>query len=86
MDITKHCLVRAAATAHPEAGGNAAVDKDAWLYRGFIRLPDLDQGKGYQKYKGDHKQRDNTPLTPLDAVSFTSPTQELKVLCKKNQA
>jgi hypothetical protein len=35
----------------------------------LLRLPDLDQGKGDQKHKSEHKQCDDTPLIPLDAVS-----------------
>lgn len=65
--------MRAKATAHPEAGGDAALDKNTWWQRGLLWLPDLDQGKGDQKYGGEHKQRDNTPLAPLDTVSSTGP-------------
>jgi len=67
--------VRADARARPEAGGDAALDEDARWHRGLLRLPDLDQDKGDQEHKGEHKQRDNTPLAPLDAVSSTGPRQ-----------
>ena len=70
-EITKQRLVCAVVTAHPEAGGDAALDKNTRWHRGVLRLPDLDQGKGDQKHKGKHKQCDNTLFAPLDTVSST---------------
>ena len=71
IGLTKQGLVRAEATAHPEARGDAALDEDPRWHCGLLRLPNLDKGKGYQKHKGEHKQRNSTPLAPLDAVSST---------------
>ncbi len=61
--------------AHPEAGGDSALHEDAQWQRGLLRLPDLDQGKGNQKHKDQHKQRNDTPIAPLDTVSSTGPRQ-----------
>jgi hypothetical protein len=67
--LTKHIQVRAETSAHPEAGDDAALDEDARWQRSLLRLPDLNQGKDDKQRKGEHKQRDNTSLAPLDTIS-----------------
>ena len=47
--------MRANATAHPEATGDAALDENARRHHGLLRLPDLDQDEGNQKYESEHK-------------------------------
>ncbi len=65
--------MRACATARPEAGQDATLDENAWLHRGLLRLPDLDQDKGDQEHKGKHKQCDDSSLTPLRLISSAGP-------------
>jgi hypothetical protein len=84
--LTKQRLVRADATAHPEAAGDATLDEDTRWHRSLLRLPDLDQNEGDQEYKSEHKQCDNTPLAPLDSVSSASPKRENKALWKEIHA
>jgi hypothetical protein len=47
--------VRTNATAHPETACDAALDENARRHRGLLRLPDLDQDEGDQKYESKHK-------------------------------
>jgi hypothetical protein len=84
--LTKQRLVRANATAYPESAGDAALNENARWHRGLLWLPDLDQNEGDQKQKGEHKQRNNTPLAPLDSVSSANPKRENKVMWKEIQA
>lgn len=70
---TQQRLVGTDAAAHKEAAGDAALDENTRRHRGSLRPPDLDQDKGDQEHESEHKQRDDAPVAPLDAVSSAGP-------------
>jgi hypothetical protein len=64
--------MRSNARADPEAGCDAALHEDPWRQRGLLGFPDLYQGEDDQKRKGERKQRNDTPFTPLYTVRYAT--------------
>lgn len=58
------------------------MSNNAGRYCSLIWLPDLDHDEGDEKHKGEHKQRDDAPFTPLVPVSPLFPCRENLALKK----
>jgi len=66
---TQQRLVGTEATAHQDAAGNAALDKNTRRHSGALWPPSLDQDKNDQEYESEHKRCHDTAVAPLHAVS-----------------